>query len=62
MDEKLEYMLNNSVKAGLVEDGWKWVGWYFNDLADHKSSKADKNVCPTGKNTGAGRTTDGLRE
>lgn len=27
LDEKLHYMLNNPVKAGLVSDGWKYDGW-----------------------------------
>jgi REP element-mobilizing transposase RayT len=29
-DEKLIYMLNNPVKAGLCGDGWEHEGWYFN--------------------------------
>lgn len=28
LNEKLQYMLNNPVKAGLVEDGWTYSGWY----------------------------------
>lgn len=27
---KLKYMLNNPVKAGLVDDGWSYFGWYCN--------------------------------
>jgi REP element-mobilizing transposase RayT len=26
--EKLQYMLDNPVKRGLVDDGWNWDGWY----------------------------------
>jgi thiamine-phosphate pyrophosphorylase len=29
-DEKLQYMLNNPVKRGLVEDPWTYDGWYYN--------------------------------
>lgn len=29
-DEKLEYMLNNPVKQGLVEDPWTYDAWYYN--------------------------------
>jgi thiamine-phosphate pyrophosphorylase len=29
-DEKLEYMLNNPVKKGLVTDPWEYDGWYYN--------------------------------
>ena len=29
-DEKLEYMYNNPVNAGLVADGDAYDGWYFN--------------------------------
>jgi REP element-mobilizing transposase RayT len=29
-DEKLNYMLNNPVKAGLCEDAWEYAGWYYN--------------------------------
>ncbi len=29
-EEKLNYMLNNPVKAELIDDGWNWDGWYFN--------------------------------
>lgn len=29
-DEKLDYMLNNPVKRGLVEDPWAYDGWYYN--------------------------------
>lgn len=28
--EKLGYMLQNPVKAGLVDDPWMWCGWYLN--------------------------------
>lgn len=28
-EEKLLYMLNNSVKAGLVDDPWSYDGWYY---------------------------------
>jgi REP element-mobilizing transposase RayT len=28
--EKLNYMLNNPVKASLCEDGWEYAGWYYN--------------------------------
>src|SRR5262249_22313853 len=28
--EKLNYMLNNPLKAGLCDDGWAYEGWYFN--------------------------------
>jgi REP element-mobilizing transposase RayT len=30
-DEKLKYMFENPMKAGLCEDTWKYHGWYFND-------------------------------
>jgi putative transposase len=29
LQEKLEYMLNNPLKAGLVEDGWAYLGWHL---------------------------------
>jgi thiamine-phosphate pyrophosphorylase len=29
-DEKLQYMLNNPVKRGLVADPWTYDGWYYN--------------------------------
>jgi len=29
-DEKLQYMYNNPIKAGLVADGDLYNGWYFN--------------------------------
>jgi hypothetical protein len=29
MEEKLRYMLNNPVEAGLVEDPWLWPGWFL---------------------------------
>ena len=29
-DEKLEYMLNNPVKKGLVTDPWTYDAWYYN--------------------------------
>jgi hypothetical protein len=29
LQEKLAYMINNPVKAGLCDDGWKYPGWYF---------------------------------
>ena len=29
-DEKLEYMLNNPVKKGLVADPWTYDAWYYN--------------------------------
>lgn len=28
--EKLQYMLDNPVKAGLAATGWEYDGWYFN--------------------------------
>ena len=28
---KLQYMLNNSLKAGLTDDPWKYHGWYCNE-------------------------------
>ncbi len=31
LDEKLEYMLNNPVKAGLTADPWNYAGWYFRE-------------------------------
>ncbi len=30
LDEKLNYMLHNPVKEGLVSDGWEYDGWFFN--------------------------------
>ena len=29
--EKLNYMLNNPVKEGLIEDPWKYHGWYCSE-------------------------------
>ena len=29
-EEKLQYMLDNPVKAGLAATGWEYDGWYFN--------------------------------
>ncbi len=29
LEEKLKYMFENPVKAGFVEDGSKYHGWYF---------------------------------
>ena len=29
--EKLQYMANNPVKAGLAIDTWSYPGWYFNE-------------------------------
>ena len=29
-DEKLQYMVDNAVKAGLVTEGSQYDGWYFN--------------------------------
>ena len=29
LDEKLQYMLNNPAKRGLVEDPWQWDGWFY---------------------------------
>jgi putative transposase len=31
MDQKLRYMLNNAPKKGLVEDGYEYRWWYFNE-------------------------------
>ncbi|OGC83098.1 MAG: hypothetical protein A2W07_00285 [candidate division Zixibacteria bacterium RBG_16_43_9] len=31
LDEKLNYMLYNSVKKNLVDDPYKYHGWYFNE-------------------------------
>ncbi|KPJ57730.1 MAG: hypothetical protein AMS16_00915 [Planctomycetes bacterium DG_58] len=31
--QKLEYMLNNSVRKGLVEDPWRYDAWFFNEEA-----------------------------
>ncbi len=30
-NEKLEYMFNNPIKAGITEDTWTYIGWYFNE-------------------------------
>jgi thiamine-phosphate pyrophosphorylase len=30
LDEKLDYMLANPVRKGLVADGWAWDGWVYN--------------------------------
>ena len=32
LDEKLNYMLENPIRAGLVEDGWDYLGWFFNEM------------------------------
>jgi len=29
-EEKLQYMIDNPVKLGLVNDGMEYDGWYFN--------------------------------
>lgn len=29
--EKIRYIFNNPIKAGLTEDTWSYIGWYFND-------------------------------
>ena len=34
LDEKLNYMLWNSAKRGLVEDPWLYEGWFFNAAFD----------------------------
>ncbi|MBZ0203591.1 MAG: hypothetical protein K8I03_11305 [Ignavibacteria bacterium] len=31
LNEKLNYMFNNPVKAGITENPWDYVGWYFNE-------------------------------
>ncbi len=31
LDEKLNYMLNNPLKKNLVDDPYKYHGWYFNE-------------------------------
>jgi hypothetical protein len=33
LDEKLQYMLDNPVRAGLVTDGWDYDAWYVNQKA-----------------------------
>jgi REP element-mobilizing transposase RayT len=33
LDEKLQYMLDNPVRAGLVNDGWDYDAWYVNQQA-----------------------------
>ena len=33
LDEKLQYMLDNPVRKGLVSDGWDYDGWYVNQRA-----------------------------
>ncbi len=30
-NEKLEYMFNNPIKAGITEDTWSYIGWYLNE-------------------------------
>jgi REP element-mobilizing transposase RayT len=44
LDEKLEYMLNNSVKKQLVTDPWTYDGWYYNET--WKQQMAGENACP----------------
>jgi thiamine-phosphate diphosphorylase len=39
LDEKLEYMLLNPVKKGLVEDPWEYDGWYYNDKWEQQLSQ-----------------------
>jgi hypothetical protein len=29
LEKKLNYMFTNSVKVGLVDDPWDYVGWYL---------------------------------
>lgn len=29
-EQKLQYMLDNPIKAGLSKNGWDYEGWYFN--------------------------------
>ena len=33
LDEKLQYMLDNPVRAGLASDGWEYDAWYVNQRA-----------------------------
>lgn len=34
LDEKLNYMLNNPVKRGLIEDPWQYPWWFYNQQAN----------------------------
>jgi REP element-mobilizing transposase RayT len=31
LDEKLQYMLDNPVRKGLISDGWLYPWWYYNE-------------------------------
>ena len=39
LDEKLEYMLLNPVRKGLVEDPWEYDGWYYNEKWEQQLSQ-----------------------
>jgi len=39
LNEKLEYMLLNPVKKGLVDDPWSYDGWYYNEAWEQQLSK-----------------------
>jgi REP element-mobilizing transposase RayT len=39
LDEKMEYMLLNPVKKGLVDDPWSYDGWYYNETWEQQLSK-----------------------
>jgi thiamine-phosphate pyrophosphorylase len=60
LDEKLEYMLNNSVKKQLVADPWTYDGWYYNET--WKEQMADKNVCPTNQRMSAPPVRNGTNQ
>ncbi len=40
--EKLQYMLHNPLKYGLIDDPLQYDGWYMKEVAD-------RNVCPTNR-------------
>lgn len=31
LEQKIQYMFNNPIKAGITEDTWTYIGWYFNE-------------------------------
>lgn len=31
LEQKIQYMFYNPIKAGITEDTWSYIGWYFNE-------------------------------
>ena len=32
LDEKINYIFENPLRAKIVEDGWTYIGWYFIEM------------------------------